>query len=99
MNLWSVRDRSAYHLSVSFYEYLNQGFGKSEALRKAKIDYINTHNSNPSYWGSFVLYGNIDPLTPSHNHWFMAFAFIFIGAISIIVAWFRLPKKLKAISL
>ena len=96
MNLWSVRDRSAYLLSVSFYDYLNQGYSKNEAMRKAKIDYINKTNSNPSYWGSFVVYGNVDPITPSHTPWILALVLLFIGGISLIVTWFRLPKKLNS---
>ena len=96
MNLWSVRDRSAYHLSVSFYEYLNQGYSKNEAMQKAKIDYINKHNSNPTNWGSFVIYGNIDPIVPSRTPWIAALVLIFIASVSLIVAWFRLPGKIKS---
>ncbi|TVQ69972.1 MAG: CHAT domain-containing protein, partial [Balneolaceae bacterium] len=95
MNLWSVRDRSAYHLSVSFYDYLNQGYSKSEAMRKAKIHYLNKFNSNPTTWGSFVVYGNIDPITPSRNPWILVAVFLIIGGISLIVAWLRLPAKIK----
>ena len=96
MNLWSVRDRSAYHLSVSFYDYLNQGYGKNEAMRKAKIDYINKFNSNPTNWGSFVVYGNVDPIVPSRSPWVFAAIILFIGGISLIAAWFRLPGKIKS---
>ena len=95
MNLWSVRDRSAYHLSVSFYDYLNQGYSKSEAMRKAKIYYLNKFNSNPTNWGSFVVYGNIDPIVPSRNPWILVAVFLIIGAISLIVAWLRLPAKIR----
>ena len=95
MNLWSVRDRSAYHLSVSFYDYLNQGYSKNEAMRKAKIYYLNKFNSNPTNWGSFVVYGNIDPITPKRNPWTLAAVFLIIGGISLIVVWLRLPAKVR----
>lgn len=62
MNLWEVRDKTASEISVSFYSYLNQGMGKDEALRKAKIDYINTNNSDPYLWGSYVVYGDRSPV-------------------------------------
>ena len=96
MNLWSVRDRSAYHLSVAFYDYLNQGYAKNEAMRKAKIDYINKYNSNPTNWGSFVIYGNVDPIVPNRTHWVAALAVLLIASISLIVAWLRLPGKIKS---
>ena len=95
MNLWSVRDRSAYHLSVSFYDYLNQGYSKSEAMRKAKVYYLNKFNSNPTNWGSFVVYGNVDPIVPSHNPWILVAVFLIIGGISLILAWLRLPAKIR----
>lgn len=95
MNLWSVRDRSAYHLSVSFYDYLNQGYSKSEAMRKAKIHYINKFNSNPANWGSFVIYGNIDPIVPSRNPWILVTVFLVIGGISLILTWLWLPAKIR----
>ncbi len=95
MNLWTVRDRSAHYLSVNFYDYLNQGYEKNEAMRKAKIDYINKVNSNPNYWGSFVVYGNVDPITPSYTPWAVVIGVLLIGFISLIIAWFRLPSKLR----
>ncbi len=96
MNLWTVRDRSAYHLSVSFYDYLNQGYSKNEAMRKAKIDYMNEYNSNPTHWGSFVVYGNIDPIVPSKSRWVFAVVVLIIGGISLIIALLRLPGKIRS---
>ena len=97
MNLWTIRDRPAYDMSVSFYSYLNEGYTKSEAMQKAKIDYINYVNSNPSYWGSFVIYGNNESIIPSRNPWVIAFAVLLIGILSLLLAWARFPIKLKAL--
>jgi len=62
MNTWSIRDQTASDLSTWFYENLNDGMSKNEALRMAKIRYINTRNSDPYIWGSFILIGNDDAL-------------------------------------
>lgn len=57
MNMWSIEDRTASDISAWFYENLNAGMEKDEALRQAKIRYINTRNSDPFIWGSFILIG------------------------------------------
>ena len=62
MNLWKIRDRSAFELSVRFYENLNSGMRKNEALREAKKHHINYVNSNPLHWAPLVMYGNVDAL-------------------------------------
>jgi CHAT domain-containing protein len=62
MNVWSIEDRTASDISTWFYENLNAGMSKDEALRQAKIRYITTRNSNPYVWGSFILIGEDDAL-------------------------------------
>ncbi len=96
MNLWTIRDRPAYDMSVSFYSYLNEGYSKSEAMQKAKVDYINHVNSNPSSWGSFVIYGNVDPIIPSNRPWIIASAILLFGILSLVLAWLRVPVRIKS---
>ncbi|MDG5766371.1 CHAT domain-containing protein [Balneolales bacterium ANBcel1] len=91
MNLWTIRDQSAYELSVSFYANLNEGMEKSEAMRQAKIAYMNSANSNPSYWGSFVIYGSNDPVVKSFNFWLAGIALFAIGLLTLLLTWIRLP--------
>jgi CHAT domain-containing protein len=62
LNAWPIRDQTASEIMTSFYTYLNGGFSKSEALRLAKIDYINVNNSNPAVWGSLIIFGDPDPI-------------------------------------
>ncbi len=62
MNTWSIRDQTASDISTWFYENLNEGMSKNEALRQAKVRYITTRNSDPYIWGSFILIGNDEPL-------------------------------------
>ncbi|MEX0773553.1 MAG: CHAT domain-containing protein [Balneolales bacterium] len=84
MNLWSVRDKTASTMAVSFYDYLNQGYSKDAALRKTKIDYINASNSDPYLWGSYVIYGNDSPLVSrpfSEYWWIAALSFLLISVI------------------
>lgn len=90
LNQWSIRDHSAYELSLSFYSYLNQGYSKSRAMRQAKIDYMNRINSNPSHWGSFVLFGNDDPMVrPYRKQRIMG-----LSVLLFLLAGFVIRKKI-----
>lgn len=65
MTLWSVSDLSSTNLMESFYKNLSEGNNKSEALQKAKINYIlnsGTAGSHPFYWAGYVMVGNKAPI-------------------------------------
>jgi len=65
MSLWPVPDVSTSNIMKSFYKYLLDGKPKAEALRQAKLDYLEKANrmtSSPFYWGGFVIVGNPDEL-------------------------------------
>lgn len=65
-SLWSVEE-STYPLMISFYKFLREGNGKAEALRRAKLEFIDKQSSykggatytnrHPFLWAPFVLYG------------------------------------------
>ena len=61
INLWPIRDQTASEISSEFYASLNQGKNKAEALRDARLHYLNHSNSDPYLWGAFIMYGNIEP--------------------------------------
>ncbi|PHS67477.1 MAG: hypothetical protein COB12_03365 [Flavobacterium sp.] len=66
-SLWSAPDKSTQEIMVSFYKNLKKGQSKSNALRNAKLTYLeNTKNPNlktPFYWAGFIMYGNDDTIT------------------------------------
>ncbi|MEL6657026.1 MAG: CHAT domain-containing tetratricopeptide repeat protein [Bacteroidota bacterium] len=73
---WSVADWSTYQMMNIFYQYLQKGMSKSEALRAAKLDYLaNDEYSSPvyripAYWGAFILVGNDHPVSfKAANKW------------------------------
>ncbi len=57
--LWSVPDQTASQFMSAFYRGLAEGLGRAEALRRAKIRFIesNTALAHPYHWAGFVLYG------------------------------------------
>lgn len=69
INLWPIRDQTASEISTEFYAALNQGKNKANALREARLHYLNNSNSDPYLWGAFIMYGNIDP--PVNNYQFL----------------------------
>ena len=54
-SLWSVDDSATKDLMVEFYQNINKGMSKNEALRQAKLSQISRH---PFYWSPFILIGD-----------------------------------------
>ncbi len=65
-SLWEVPDEATNKVMLSFYSFLEKGLSKSEALRRAKIYYLETtsdpHLRTPYYWAGFVISGDISPV-------------------------------------
>jgi len=61
MTLWSIADKTSQHLMTSFYANLADRLSISDALQKAKTDYI-AHSdalmAHPYFWAGFIVTGN-----------------------------------------
>ncbi|MEL6651437.1 MAG: CHAT domain-containing tetratricopeptide repeat protein, partial [Bacteroidota bacterium] len=66
MSLWKVPDNATRQLMLAFYQGLKDGKSKNEALREAKIQYLQSvktsEQAHPFYWAGFVQMGNPAPL-------------------------------------
>ncbi len=75
MSLWNVSDRSSSELMVAFYRELKAGKNKDEALRLAKLRYlqmVSPEYAKPVYWAGFVPVGEMEGLPESYfsdGHW------------------------------
>lgn len=61
VSLWNVNDIATASLMKSFYKHLQQGLGKDEALRQAKLELLRGQQPawrHPYFWAPFVLVGN-----------------------------------------
>ncbi len=58
LTLWRINDKSTARFMSLFYRYLSKGNDKSQALRLAKLEMINSKFSHPFYWAAFVLSGD-----------------------------------------
>lgn len=56
--LWKIGDRAAAKFMRIFYDSLAQEKGKAEALRSAKLRFLESRFSHPFYWAAFVLHGD-----------------------------------------
>lgn len=89
VSLWEVNDKYTSKLMTIFYQKLSEGYDKSEALRLAKVEFIQKYSPNPYFWAAFVLSGNTSKLklespsvlTPSVTIMLMA---ILIALLSFI---------------
>lgn len=66
MSLWNADDQSTSLIMQRFFAHLHQGAAKDQALRKAKLDYLNEARSaqaHPYYWAAFVQVGDSNPLS------------------------------------
>jgi CHAT domain-containing protein len=97
ISLWlAYYEESLYELK-EFYKYLVMGKRKDEAMRLAKLDYLESTGlmgTCPKYWASLVVYGNQDPIYKG----FIAKKLIRFSIILLLVMLtaFLFWKKLKA---
>ncbi len=93
LTLWQTDDQAAYHVMKSYYQFLNKGATYPEALRNAKLDYLQ-HNDqvHPFYWANFVYLGKDQALKNSNNSaWLWVLLVVLILGV---ITWIR-RKKLK----
>jgi CHAT domain-containing protein/tetratricopeptide (TPR) repeat protein len=92
MSLWSVDDCTTSDIMLRFYEKLKKGLAKDEALKQAKIEYLNAADSphqHPYYWAAFVQMGNFQAIDfPSPRlYWLLGSL-----AVGLIFFAFRFKK-------
>lgn len=69
-SLWQADDKATTAILRQFHVYLQQGYSKSKALQKAKLDYISSDAlyKSPAYWANLVITGNTDAVYPRHSY-------------------------------
>lgn len=66
MTQWKIPDETTPEIVIEFYKNLIKGQRKSEALRKAKLTYLENQGDplkrHPYFWAGFVLIGDDSPI-------------------------------------
>ena len=82
MSLWAINDQASYQLMERFYFHLRSSESIMEALRKAKLEMIESGVlSHPYYWAGFIASGKTDEIIfpNTSSKW------IFLGALLVVV--------------
>ena len=59
LSLWMIDDQGTKDLMVKYYQNLNAGKGKHDALRQAQLEFLKIPEyQHPYYWASFVASGD-----------------------------------------
>jgi len=93
MSLWEAEDEATSALMGHFFQRLNEGLARPEALRKARLDFLaETDRRHPHFWASFVYMGDGLPLQKERSKWPFILAGLFCGLIVMLI----LRRKKKA---
>lgn len=97
MSFWPAEDEATSSVLNVFYNDLNKGFSRAEALRHAKLQYLETAHElkrSPHYWASFTLWGNPKPIrfNPSLMWLWIGFGCGFAVTLGIMI---RLKRHSK----
>ncbi len=90
--IWKADEESIYIISQKFNEYISQGLSKDEALKKAKLFFLDTNEGDkqlPYYWANMVVMGNVQPVTlAAHvSFWwlYVALGIVIVGAAFLFI--------------
>jgi CHAT domain-containing protein len=82
-SLWQADDLSTRQLMGNYFRHLTAGTGKAEALRKARLDYLEREaeeaRTHPYYWANFILIGDNAPVEPPARWPWWLFALLGVG--------------------
>lgn len=89
MTLWNLNDQSGSMLIESFYENLQEGMEKDDALRKAKVNYLGKMKgiaTHPALWACFVQVGDYSSIRLETKKSSLPFGYILsgIGGLGLI---------------
>jgi CHAT domain-containing protein len=93
---WKIDEESTMKITESFLKYLQEGYSKSEALQKAKLDFLNNsnpRNANPFYWAGLNVIGNNENIKPQQTQsylWWLLLIFPLSGMI-----WYYKRRRLN----
>ncbi|MEL7534398.1 MAG: CHAT domain-containing protein, partial [Bacteroidota bacterium] len=93
-SLWEADGRVAVQLLEAFYTELEAGNDKAKALQTARKNFLKTCRpelTHPSYWSTFVLTGNADPLQKDSYLWLWITGITLLLSMSLLLFYKRNP--------
>jgi len=88
MTLWEIEDLSSAEIMTEFYKSLKRGLTKDEALRIAKLSYLesaNQLNAHPYFWAAYVQIGDNSSIVTNFfiKHYYL-FIIIFLACLGSV---------------
>jgi len=90
VSLWQVSDNSTAIIMEEFYQNLANGDNKDEALRQAKLSYIDNIEglgSHPAFWSPFIQLGDTSPIVLKNGgfRWYigLGIGLLFLLAVGV----------------
>jgi len=98
VSMWQVNDLSTSKIMTLFYQNIQAGQNKAEALQKAKLDYMQSAKevaAHPAFWAPFIQLGN--PKAVSFNKTSYQMWLIGVGALILLgIGGLALRRRNKA---
>lgn len=94
MSLWKVDEKTSTTITEDYFSFLKDGLSKSDALRKAKLQYLDQADGSlqhPFFWAGMVLLGQDDPIEV--KSWLPPRYWFFLLIILLSVAWMFFKRK------
>ncbi len=84
--LWKALDKSTAHIATDLHKYLKQGYTKDEALRQAKLDYLESDKihpllKTPYHWANFIFIGDPAPIYDTYFELWWVVGILIFGAL------------------
>lgn len=96
--LWKINEHTTHRLLDRFYSYLAEGKSKDQALRLAKIEFIEECSDiqlAPYYWAGLVAIGDMQPIAPLSfwsRHYELLLLFL-LGLLGLTLILLRKKNK------
>ena len=88
MTMWPVEDNSSIRLMEYFYQAISKGKSKDQALREAKLRFLENSDplhSHPYFWAGYILIGNKTSLyEPLSVWWIIGGTAVLLGMIVVV---------------
>ncbi len=96
MSMWAVEDYAGSEVIKLFYSQILKGEAKSQALRKARLMFLENADqkrSHPYFWSTLVVYGDDSPLYYNNLKYVGLIASLLVAMALLFFIFYRLPRS------
>ena len=89
---WEINDEASAAIITRFYFHLSKGKEKNEAMRLAKLDYLNVSSpafKNPYYWAAYEVLGDNAPVARNLIGYGIIIVLVVILSGGVVLFYFK----------